>query len=132
MDLGLNGGSTLVLGGSRGLGRAVAKALAAEGATVTIVGRDGTALRDVAQAIAASSGAQVQAQAADLARTDVVDTLAELLRDVEILVLNGGGPPPRRCDKCRRRRLAHGIRDHGARSHASCAGGAAGHARTAL
>ncbi|MEI9889219.1 MAG: SDR family oxidoreductase [Rhizomicrobium sp.] len=94
MDLGLNGKRALVLGASRGLGRAIAEALAAEGAIVTIVGRDGAGLADAAQAIAASCGAPVQTHVADLARADAVDALADSLGDVDVLVLNGGGPAP--------------------------------------
>ena len=94
MDLGINGKRALVLGGSKGLGRGIAEALAAEGAIVALTGRD--------QAKAAQSAAQIgdsaQGFALDLANPDAIDTFLDRLAadfgKIDILVLNGGGPPP--------------------------------------
>jgi 3-oxoacyl-[acyl-carrier protein] reductase len=94
MDLGINGKQALVLGGSKGLGRGIAEALAAEGAIVALTGRD--------QAKAAQSAAQIgdsaRGFALDLANPDAIDPfLDQLAADfgkIDILVLNGGGPPP--------------------------------------
>ncbi len=94
MDLGINGKRALVLGGSKGLGRGIAEALAAEGAVVALTGRD--------QAKAAQSAAQigdsVRGLALDLANPDAIDPFLERLASdfgqIDILVLNGGGPPP--------------------------------------
>ena len=54
MDMGIAGRKALVLGGTRGLGHGIAKALAAEGASVLIVGRD----PERTQAAAAQAGAE--------------------------------------------------------------------------
>ena len=94
MDLGINGKRALVLGGSKGLGRGIAEALAAEGAIVALTGRD--------QAKAAQSAAQIgdsaRGFALDLANPDAIDPFLDRLAadfgKIDILVLNGGGPPP--------------------------------------
>ena len=94
MDLGIKGKRALVLGGSKGLGRGIAEALAAEGAIVALTGRD--------QAKAAQSAAQIgdsaQGFALDLANPDAIDPFLDRLAadfgKIDILVLNGGGPPP--------------------------------------
>ncbi|MBV6756133.1 SDR family NAD(P)-dependent oxidoreductase [Rhodococcus opacus] len=52
MNLGLNGKSAIVTGGSRGIGFAVATTLAAEGADVALAGRDLAALERAAATIA--------------------------------------------------------------------------------
>lgn len=92
MDLGISGKRALVMGASRGLGRAVAEGLLAEGVTVYGVAR-------TAEAIAAWAGDQARLTpiAADLANLGSVDALADrLLADggVDILINNSGGPPP--------------------------------------
>ena len=48
MDLGLKGKRALVMGGSKGLGRSIADAIAAEGAVVTVSGREQASLDKVA------------------------------------------------------------------------------------
>ncbi len=94
MDLGLNGKRALVMGGSRGIGRGIAAALAAEGAAVAIVARDQAALDKTA----AELGHGVLPVAADLAdRTGLAAAFADIesrLGGVDILVNNSGGPPP--------------------------------------
>jgi 3-oxoacyl-[acyl-carrier protein] reductase len=97
MDLGLRGKVALVAAASRGLGRAVAHELAAEGAALAICARDGAALESAAGGIAADTGADVLARAADVARADdiaafVAAALARFGR-VDVLVTNTGGPP---------------------------------------
>lgn len=54
MDLGVRGRAFLVAGGSRGLGLAVARLLASEGAKLALVGRDATALRAAAESVESS------------------------------------------------------------------------------
>ena len=96
MDLGLNGKTALVLGGSKGLGRAVALALAGEGARVAVAGRDQQALADVSAAVIAA-GTQALALTWDLGALDTVDQhvthVEEALGPVDILINNTGGPP---------------------------------------
>jgi 3-oxoacyl-[acyl-carrier protein] reductase len=96
MDLGLTGRRALVLASTRGLGRAIATALAAEGATVSICGRS-DAERAAAE-LARETGATVQGFTLDLHERSQIDWLLEAatktMGGIDILVLNGGGPPP--------------------------------------
>ena len=98
MDLGLDGKRALVMGGSRGIGRGIAAALAGEGTRVAIVSRDQATLDRTAAEIAAETGGEVLAVAADLAdRTALAAGFAAIearLGGVDILVNNSGGPPP--------------------------------------
>lgn len=96
MDLGLSGRRALVLASTRGLGRAVAEALAGEDAQVFVCGRSGA--EKAAARIAAATGAAVHGRDTDLHdRADadaLVDAALERLGGIDVLVLNGGGPPP--------------------------------------
>ncbi|HEX6934691.1 MAG TPA: SDR family oxidoreductase [Streptosporangiaceae bacterium] len=96
MDLGLNGKVALVAAASKGLGRASAMALAAEGARIAICARTPERLELTAQEIRAATGAEVLAVRADLATaagvSDVVAATAERFGGVDILVNNSGGP----------------------------------------
>jgi 3-oxoacyl-[acyl-carrier protein] reductase len=97
MELGLADKVALVGGGGRGLGRAAAEVLAAEGAAVAIFGRRIDALEAAATQIARRTGAQVLpipadvTSAADCERVVAV-TVAEL-GGLDVLVTNMGGPP---------------------------------------
>lgn len=93
MNLGLEGRVALVMGASRGLGRAIAAALAGEGATVAIASRSGEKLDEAAAAIGDAATPFV-ADAADPGRLSTLpDEVAEALGPIEILVANAGGPP---------------------------------------
>ncbi len=91
MDLGLKTRRALVMGASRGLGRAIAEALAADGATVGICAREGARLQTAAKDIGA------RAFGADLSRdgsaAHVVKTARDAMGGLDILVVNTGGPP---------------------------------------
>ena len=93
MDLGLEGRVALVMGASRGLGRAIAESLAREGARVAISSRSGEKL----EAAAAEIGGEVSAFPADTTDVERISRLpSEVdagLGAVEILVTNTGGPP---------------------------------------
>jgi 3-oxoacyl-[acyl-carrier protein] reductase len=97
MNLGLDGKVALVCGASRGLGRAVADELAAEGASVAICARSPEPLAQAAAAIQHSAGTPVLGIAADLAMpgepTRVVQESLERFGQLDILVANTGGPP---------------------------------------
>jgi 3-oxoacyl-[acyl-carrier protein] reductase len=70
MDLGLRDKVALIAAGSRGLGRAVAEELAAEGASLVLCAREARTLAETAAAIAESSGAHVLAVPADVTSVD--------------------------------------------------------------
>jgi NAD(P)-dependent dehydrogenase (short-subunit alcohol dehydrogenase family) len=94
MELGLRGKTALVTGGSKGIGRAVAHALAAEGARVMICARDSQALRSAAMEIESTTGRPVLTVAADLGQLSsvnrvVADAITRLGR-LDILVNNAG------------------------------------------
>lgn len=89
MDLGLSGRRAIVTGASRGIGRRVAHRLAAEGARVLMVARDGDALR-----AAAPEGGRAELLAADVTSPDagerIVAACVERLGGVDVLVNNAG------------------------------------------
>ena len=96
MKLGLEGRCALVCAASKGLGRASAAALAAEGASVAICGRDQSALTTTASEIARSTGAKVVAIPADVSRAADIDQLlartVDALGTLDVLITNTGGP----------------------------------------
>ena len=99
MDLGIAGKVALVTASSKGLGRASAEALAAEGAKVVICARGIDALEETEKAIR-SAGGDVLAVPADVtepaAPRALVARTVEHFGSIDILVPNAGGPPPGR------------------------------------
>jgi len=98
MDLGIKGKTALVVAASRGMGKASALGLAAEGARVVMCARGEAALKDAAAEVKQRTGAEVLALTADASRVaDISRVVAEANRafgGVDILVANVGGPPP--------------------------------------
>jgi NAD(P)-dependent dehydrogenase (short-subunit alcohol dehydrogenase family) len=90
----LDGRVALVTGGARGLGLTMATALAEAGADVALSGRSRASCQDAANGIAASTGRQARAFAADVTKIDDVERLAsEVERElgkIDILVNNAG------------------------------------------
>jgi 3-oxoacyl-[acyl-carrier protein] reductase len=95
MDLGISGRNAIVCASSRGLGRACATALARAGAKVAINGRDEALLARVRDEIAAETGAEVIAVPGDVSSAEGRAALVAAFGEVDILVNNNGGPPPR-------------------------------------
>ena len=104
MDFQLTGKRALVTGGSRGIGRAIARQLALEGARVAIAARDPEQLAVAAKALSDETGVQVTGFVADTSDEDSVRAaVAAVVGDLgglDILVnaaaMPGGqGPPPK-------------------------------------
>lgn len=89
----LAGRVCVVTGGGRGIGKAIAAALAAHGATVVVTGRTRATLDAAAEEIAGTGG-RVDAMAADVANEEDVERLARLVEErhggAQVLVNNAG------------------------------------------
>src|SRR5437870_4083978 len=96
MNLGLTDKVAMIAGASRGLGFAIAEALAAEGALLSIASRSEQALADAADKINTRTG-RVLAVAADVRSLEDIQRwhgrTAESWGGVDLLVTNSGGPP---------------------------------------
>jgi 3-oxoacyl-[acyl-carrier protein] reductase len=94
VDLGLEGKTALVTGASEGIGSAIARKLAEEGARVAICARTESTLKDTAAAITRTTGQEIVSIPADLRSLDgcraVVQQAAENLGGLDILVNNAG------------------------------------------
>ena len=94
MDLGLRGRTAIVCAASKGLGRACAEALAAEGVDLVLNARTVEALEQAAAEIATAHGVLVKTVAGDIADSAVRDALLAACLTPDILVNNSGGPAP--------------------------------------
>jgi 3-oxoacyl-[acyl-carrier protein] reductase len=98
MDLGISGKNALICGASAGMGRAIAAALAAEGANIFMCARTEKTLAEAAGAIKKTAQGKVEHLACDLSdeksRHELADAIKQRLGDVEILIHNTGGPTP--------------------------------------
>jgi len=97
MDLGLRGRVAIVTGSSRGIGRAIAAALGAEGVRLTLNARGAEPLQAFAAELT-SRGGDILAVAADVTTSagcqQVFDTTLERFGQVDILINNVGGGGP--------------------------------------
>jgi 3-oxoacyl-[acyl-carrier protein] reductase len=94
MDLGISGRRAIVCGSSKGLGRACAEALLAEGVDVVINGRDPERLAATAAELRAAYSAGVTAVVADVSTAEGRLALLAACPEPDILVNNNAGPEP--------------------------------------
>jgi len=97
MDLGIKGRNALITGGSQGIGRACAEALAEEGVNIVIVARDPERLASAAEEISTNRTGHVTPITGDLTNVaDIERIVAEaetILGQIDILVNNAGSAP---------------------------------------
>src|ERR1035441_1904425 len=97
MDLGIAGKVAMVAAASQGLGFAIAQALAAEGARVSIAARKAETIGAAAARITERTGAQVLGSVADVTSVAAIEAwhraTVERFGGVDMLVTNSGGPP---------------------------------------
>ncbi|MFN0070228.1 MAG: SDR family oxidoreductase, partial [Chloroflexota bacterium] len=98
MDMGIKNRVAIVAASSKGIGKAVAMGLAAEGARVAMFSRDQASIDAAADEVRGATGAEVLALAADVTKVDdiqrVVDQSLARWGRIDILFNNAGGPPP--------------------------------------
>jgi 3-oxoacyl-[acyl-carrier protein] reductase len=113
MDLGLKEKIALVAAASRGLGRAVAEELAAEGASLIICARDEKLLNETRDSIATRTGASVLALPTDVTVPGEIKRLVEAGLDkfgrIDILVTNAGGPPAGKFEQLTHEQWEHAV-----------------------
>lgn len=96
MDLQLTGKIAVVTGGTRGIGKAIARALAGEGMDVAIIGRDLATATATASDIAGETGRTVRAYASDTGKDDAVRAAVAAIRSdfgrIDVLVNSAAQP----------------------------------------
>lgn len=90
MKIDLSGKSALVTGSTAGIGLAIAKGLAASGASVIVNGRKQATVDKAVAALIEAGGQNVQGVAADVSTAAGCDALVAAVRDVDILINNAG------------------------------------------
>ena len=108
MDLGLSAKKGIVCAASKGLGRAVAVALAREGVDLVINARSQDALQAAAESIRAETGVEVIPIAADITTEAGRAAVVAACPEPDILINNAGGPPPGDF-RCHDQRVAAGT-----------------------
>jgi 3-oxoacyl-[acyl-carrier protein] reductase len=93
MDLGIEGRAAIVCGASKGLGRACAEALAAEGVNLVLTARNADQLEAAAAAIRAAFKVDVRTAPGDITTQAGADAALSACPAPDILVNNAGGPP---------------------------------------
>ncbi len=95
MNLGIEGRSAVVCGSSRGLGRACATALAAEGVDVLITGRTAADVETAVKDINLRNGGKARGLCCDVASAEGRALILAAMADADILINNSAGPTPR-------------------------------------
>ena len=93
MDLGLTGRTALVCSSTSGLGEAIARALAAEGARTVVTGRRGDRAAAIAAELPSAVGVAIDLLAPDAPRA-LLEAATAAYGPPDVLVLNGPGPRP--------------------------------------
>lgn len=93
MDLQLRGRTALITGGSKGIGRAAAESIAAEGGHVILVSRTPAALDEAAASIRSRFQVNVRVHAADIAVQGTAEDIAARFPEIDVLVNNAGAIP---------------------------------------
>jgi NAD(P)-dependent dehydrogenase (short-subunit alcohol dehydrogenase family) len=93
LDLQLAGKSALITGASKGIGRATALTMAAEGCSLHLAARSGKELEQIQKDIRAQHRVQVDLHPGDLSSTQSMIALAQAVGDVDILINNAGDIP---------------------------------------
>jgi 3-oxoacyl-[acyl-carrier protein] reductase len=108
----LDGKRALVCGASRGIGAAAARELAARGATLGLLARDGTRLAEVRNSLAGTGHVDLEADMTDLAGLRAAVGGWAGREPVHVLVNNSGGPPPGPLFGAEPDALLHAFRQH--------------------
>jgi 3-oxoacyl-[acyl-carrier protein] reductase len=99
MNLGMEKRVAIVLGASKGIGRAIAQGLSLEGVRVIVVARSSDVLIESAKQISIASGNEVIAVPGDVCEKGLAEKLVKTAQEkwgrLDILVNNAGGPPPK-------------------------------------
>lgn len=94
MDLGIAGRRAILLGSSRGLGRACAASIAREGVHVVVNGRTAADVEATVAELEASCDVEVVGVVGDASTSEVHDALLDACAEPDIVLLNGEGPMP--------------------------------------
>ena len=97
MDLGIRGKAALVTAASKGMGKATAMGLAAEGVRILMCARTAADIKAAAEEVRTKTGVEVVEMVADVTKKEDVERLVKRGEDafggIDILVANSGGPP---------------------------------------
>jgi len=94
MDLGISGRTAVLLGSTRGLGRACAESLAREGVNLVVNGRTAADVDEAVGSLTAEFGVEVRGVVGDSSTSEVHDALMTACATPDIVLLNGQGPSP--------------------------------------